>query len=270
MSQWVTLAEAASLVEDGYTIAPGGMTLYRRPVAFVRELLRRPRRPRDLTLLAFTAGYESDLLVGAKCATRVRSCYFGLEVFGFAPMFTELTQRGQLTVIEETEASLALGIRAGIGGLNFMPSHAWVGTDLPTLRPDVKQVTDPYSGEVMTAFPALSVDIAMIHALEGDETGNIRLNNNTGVDLELVYLAKTVIATVERRVGRVIPSADSTIIAGTGIDFLALAPGGAWPTSCYPLYPLAGREFFHYVEACAAGEFDRYLDEFLLREPPKL
>jgi len=33
------LADAAALVRDGDTLALGGMTLYRRPVAFARALL---------------------------------------------------------------------------------------------------------------------------------------------------------------------------------------------------------------------------------------
>src|SRR5262245_36975735 len=86
---WISLEEAAALVSDGQTIALGGMTVYRRPVGFVKALLRRDPRPRDLTLLCFTAGYESDLLIGAGCVSTVRSVYFGLESFGLAPMFTE-------------------------------------------------------------------------------------------------------------------------------------------------------------------------------------
>src|SRR5215468_6410484 len=100
----ISLTEAAALVKPGQTLALGGMTLYRRPVAFVYELLRRDPRPTDLTLLNFTAGYESDLLVGAGCVSHTRSCYFGLEIFGLAPMFTASTT---IDVIQETEASLA-------------------------------------------------------------------------------------------------------------------------------------------------------------------
>src|SRR5215207_11668647 len=104
MHQQLSLSEAASLVQDGMTIALGGMTIYRRPTAFVRELLRCDPRPRDLTLLCFTAGFESDLLVGAGCVKTVRSVYFGLESFGFAPMFTEKANRGELEILEETES----------------------------------------------------------------------------------------------------------------------------------------------------------------------
>ena len=61
----LSLTEAVTLVQPGHTLGLGGNMLYRRPVAFVYELLRQPDPPRDLTLLCFTAGYESDLLVGA-------------------------------------------------------------------------------------------------------------------------------------------------------------------------------------------------------------
>ncbi|HLV34771.1 MAG TPA: CoA transferase, partial [Spirillospora sp.] len=143
MSRYISLSTAASLIEDGQTIALGGMTIYRRPVEFVRALLRRDPRPKDLTLLCFTAGFESDLLVGAGCVSTVRTVYFGLESFGLAPMFTDAAQRGLIRVMEETEASIVMGMRATMGGVGFMPSRAWVGTDMPALRPDVKTMYDP-------------------------------------------------------------------------------------------------------------------------------
>jgi glutaconate CoA-transferase subunit A len=257
--QWISIEDAADLIVDGQTVAFGGMTVYRRPLAFVKALLRRTPRPRDLTLLCFTAGLESDLLVGAGCVQTVRSCYFGLESFGFAPMFTQAAQKGQIEVVEETEASLALGIRAGIAGVGFMPSKAWFGTDLPRLRPDVKRVTDPYSGDELMAFPAIHCDVAILHGLEGDKHGNVRVNNNVGVDVELIYLAKTVIVTVERVVDDMARTVDSLLIPYPGADYIVHAPRGAWPTSCYPDYPVAGGEFMRYVDACNAGAFDDYL-----------
>jgi len=262
-AEWIDIKQAAALVPDGSTLALGGMTVYRRPVAFVRELLRRDPRPRDLTLLCFTAGIESDLLVGAGCVSAVRSAYFGLESFGFAPMFTEAAQRGTIRVIEETEASIVMGMRAQMGGVSFMPSLAWIGTDLPTLRPDVKTVSDPYTGETLTAFPAISCDVAVLHGLEADRAGNVKLNNNIGVDMEVSYIADKVIVTVERIVERVEKSSDGPILPAPVVTHIVHAPRGAWPTSCYPEYLLGGGEFMRYVDACNAGQFDDYLAEFL-------
>jgi glutaconate CoA-transferase, subunit A len=259
MTKFLDLLEAVMLVQDSSTLALGGMTLYRRPVAFVRELLRREPRPCDLTLMCFTAGYESDLLVGAGCVSRVRSVYFGLESFGLAPMFTEKANRGDLEVVEETEASIVLGLRAQAGGVSFMPSTAWIGTDLLKLRPDVKTISDPYTGEMLTAFPAIPVDVAVIHALEADDAGNVKINNNLGIDPELVYVADTVIVTVERMVEKVERSTDGMIIPAPGADYIALAPCGAQPTACYPDYPIKGAVLLDYIEACNAGKFEEWL-----------
>jgi glutaconate CoA-transferase subunit A len=258
----ISLAEAASWVQPGQTLALGGNMLYRRPVAFVRELLRRPDPPADLTLLCFTAGYESDLLVGAGCIRATRTCYFGLEAFGLAPMFTQAASAGTIDVIEETEASLAFGIRAQMAGVGFMPSTAWLGTDLLKLRPDVQTVIDPYSREELVAFPAIQADVAVIHARVADRRGNARLNKNLGIDPELAVVARQVIVTAEEVVESL---AEDVTIPGLMVDGVVHVPRGAWPTSCYPHYPVAGGELLNYIEACAAGQFDAYLRRALAR-----
>lgn len=255
----VTLAEAAAVVQNGQTLALGGMTLYRRPVAFVRALLQRAECPHELTLLNFTASYESDLLVGAGMIRQTRTCYFGLEAFGLAPMFTQEATAGTIDVLEETEASLALGIRAALNNVGFMPSRAWIGTDLPRLRPDVKTVSDPYTGETLMAFPAIACDVAVLHATVADRAGNARLNKNLAIDRELAYLAEKVIVTAEEIVDRL---EDDVDVPAPLTTMVAHAPRGAWPTSCYPLYPVGGGEIMHYSEACAAGEFEQYLQRF--------
>lgn len=257
------LEYGAHLIEDGMTIALGGMTLYRRPMAFVRALLSRERRPRDLTLLCFTAGMESDLLIGGGCVRAIRSAYVGLESFGFAPMFTRAVQDGTLQVIEETEASIALGIRAQLGGVGFMPSRAWLGTDLPKLRPDVKTIIDPYTQETLIAFPAIGCDVAIVHALKADERGHFLLNHNLGIDSELIYSAERVIVTVEEVVPSLTRTLEGTIFPHPASDVLIHAPQGAHPSSCYPRYGIDGHALLAYVDACNRGEFDAYLEAFL-------
>ena len=260
---YVPVDEAAAVVKDGDTLALGGMTLYRRPVGFVKALLTRRRPPTELTLLSFTGGLESDLLVGAGCVKRVRSAYFGLEAFGLAPMFTQYVQSQRLEIIEETEASIVMGIRAQIAGVGFLPSNAWLGTELPSLRPDVKTVLDPYSGDERVAFPAIPCDVAVIHGLAGDRQGNVLINNNLGIDMELVYVANTVIATVERVVDQLERTTDGVIIPRPGCDMVVELPGGAAPSSCYPLYPLAGAAILEYSEACNAGRFQEFVKRFV-------
>jgi glutaconate CoA-transferase, subunit A len=261
----MSLAEAARLVpEAGATLAFGGVTLYRRPMAFALALLRRfavESAPRELTLLNFTAGVESDILVGAGMVRRVRSCYFGLEVFGLAPHFTTAAGRGDLEVVEESEASLALGLRARLGGVGFMPSPAWTGTDMFKLRPDVRTVIDPYSGEELTAFPALSADVAVLHALEADPEGNAALGAHLGLDRELALVAAQVIVTAEK----IVPRLERADIVGPVVSAVVEASGGAWPTSCHPLYPLDGLALLEYTEQAGQVTYARLLDTWFRR-----
>lgn len=259
----MNLEEAAALVPSNCMLALGGMTIYRRPIAFVRALLRRYRQtgePNNLTLLAFTAGLESDLLVGAGIVSRVRSCYFGLEAFGLAPMFTYKANHGEIEIIEETEASLAFGLRAQTAGIGFMPGRGWLGTDLPRLRPDVKTVIDPYSGEELMAFPALRPDVAVIHALQADQDGNFVIGKNKGIDEELSLTAKTVIVTADT----IVPELAQADVVGPLCNALVHAPGGALPTSCHPLYPLDGNMLMAYTEQVAdAVSFEAFLQRWL-------
>lgn len=249
----INLEQAAEQVPSGCTLALGGMTLYRRPVAFVLKLLERFYRtgePRDLTLLSFAGGIESDLLVGANMVSQVRTCYFGLEIFGLAPMFTYYANRGEIRVIEETEASLAFGLRAEIAGVGFMPGQGWLGTDLPKLRPDVKTIIDPYSGEELMAFPAIKPDVAVIHALRADEEGNAIIGKNKCIDEELVLTAETIMVTTEEFVSPL----EEVDIIGPLVDYLIEAPQGASPTSCHPLYPMDGESVLNYTEQVSDPE----------------
>ena len=258
MDKVISLAEAAAFVRSGETLALGGMTLYRRPVAFVRELLKTDVR--DLTLLCFTASYESDLLVGAGRVRAVRTCYFGLEAFGLAPMFTQRVTRGDVRVIEESEGSLAFGLRATLAGVGFMPGPGWVGTDMLKVRPDVKVIDDPYTGKPVAAFPAIACDVAVIHAPIADRAGNARLGGNLSVDRELSMAARHVVVTAEEIVDELDAPVD---IGQTFTTAVVHAPHGARPSSCYPHYPLDGAEILRYIDACTAGQFDAYLREIL-------
>src|SRR5512139_538053 len=249
-----SFAEAAKLVESGDTLSLGGMNLYRRPVAFVRELLKTDVR--DLTLLNFTSSYESDLLIGAGRVKTLRTCYCGLESFGLAPMFTMLATAGKLQLIEETEASIAFGLRATLAGVGFMPGQGWIGTDMLKARPDVKVIDDPYTGQPVVVFPAQKVDVAVVHAPLADRFGNARLMGNLAIDQEISLVAKTVIITAEEVVDELDAQIDLTGLSTTAI---VKAPCGAWPTSCYPCYHLDGEEILRYVDACAAGKFAEYV-----------
>lgn len=252
----IDLAAAVDYVQDGHTLAIGGMTLYRRPMAFVRALLKRSKPPVNLSLVALTASLEADMLVGAGLVTQTQTCYFGLESFGLAPMFTAAANAGQIIIKEESEASMASGLRAALAGVGFMPSRAWLGTEMFAARPDIKTITDPYTGQTVTAFPAIRADVAVIHVLKADRSGNCVLGGNPTIDGDLASICQHVIITAEELVDRLQEPID---LISQQVSAVVHCPQGAWPTSCYPKYALDGEEILRYIDACNQGDFDQYL-----------
>jgi acyl CoA:acetate/3-ketoacid CoA transferase alpha subunit len=250
-----SLGDALDLIPDSdFSLAFGGVTLYRRPMAFSLALLRRYQQtgsPSRITLTCITAGLESDILIQSGAVDAIRTCYAGLEVFGLAPHFTDAIAHSELKMIEETEASFAYGLRATLAGVGFMPSTAWQGTDLLRLRPDVQSIEDPYTGETLTAFPAIKPDIAVIHALEADRRGNCTIGINQGIDRELALAAGKVIVTCER----IVEKLDKADIIGPAVSAVVETPNGAWPTSCHPHYTLDGEAVLEYTEKSLGDDY---------------
>jgi glutaconate CoA-transferase subunit A len=109
------------------------------------------------------------------------------------------------------------------------------------------------------AFPALRPDVAVIHALRADRMGNAQIGRHLGIDPELSLAARTVIVTAEEIVERL----DQVEIVGPLVTGVALAPRGAWPTSCHPLYAVDGAALLDYLDACGREAFDEYLAQRL-------
>ena len=127
-----------------------------------------------------------------------------------------------------------------------------------------KSSTNPYlPGEQIVAFPAIPWDVAVIHAVKADPSGNALLNTNLGLDVELSLGAPEVIITAEE----IVDQFDGPVqIAGAAVSTVVHAPQGAWPTSCYPLYPMDGGEIIRYADEANAG-FDAYYAALVERAP---
>jgi glutaconate CoA-transferase subunit A len=127
------------------------------------------------------------------------------------------------------------------------------------VRPDVKLVDDPYGEGQYVAFPAISCDVAVVHALRADWAGNAHIGSNMAIDNELGLAGQRVIVTTEELVEQLGAPIDLTRLR---VDAVVHVPGGAWPTSCYPFYAVDGREIMRYSESCPDG-FDAFLESFL-------
>ena len=263
-SKLTSLADAAALVHDGDMLGIGGMTLYRKPMAFVRELARAGRS--GLTLLGFCSSFDAELLAAAGALKTLRSCYFGLEFLGLAPGLRRATEQGTIGIVEETECTLAIGLQAALMRVPCLPSRdCEVGTDYFRIRPDLKRAPCPVSGELLTWFPALAPRVAVIHAPLADAHGNAWLGGQHAIDTQLAMAAEVTIVTAER----IAPTAEVRDAAGGAglvsfmVDAVVEVPGGAHPTSCFPDYPVDVVHLTRYLQDARRRATPQYLERYV-------
>jgi len=263
-----TLAEAISLIHDGDTVALGGHTLRRHPMAAAMEIVR--QRKRDLHLLGWNSGIDIDLLVGAGCARIVETSYVGISGFGLARNFRRAAEAGAIEIREHSEISALDMFRAGASGMAFIASSVLLGTDVPNTNPRIATVTSPFDGRAYTAVQAAQPDVAIIHAHSADRHGNVQLDAlhwpDNDADVFVGWAGRTTIVTVEQLVSdeAVREHPDRTILPRDAVTCVVEAPFGAYPCCCDDRYTYDLGYVADYYAASADSEaFASHLDEWV-------
>jgi glutaconate CoA-transferase subunit A len=258
----MSLEEAIStFVSDGDLVGFGGLSFWRKPISACREIIRQNKK--DLTLCTFVGGIEIDMLIAAGCASEVRSCFVGMEIFGMAPHFRKAVESGLIKISEESEATIALGLRASYLKVPFMPLKGIIGTDMPKVRKDIKQIEDPLgSGIQVMAVPKIDLDVAIIHVPYADEFGNGNIPGAVWMDADMAKTAKKAIITCEKLVEtddiRNLPGKAQLPIQTT--TAVIKMPFGAHPTSCYPIYTFDPLHIQCYLKT----NFEEYKKKFII------
>jgi glutaconate CoA-transferase, subunit A len=230
MAELVSLADAVrDLVADGDAVALEGFT-HLIPHAAGHELIRQGRR--DLALIRMTPDIVYDQLIGMGCARKLVFSWGGNPGVGSLHRFRDAVERGwpaPLELEEHSHAGMAAAYAAGAADLPFGMLRGYAGTDLAR-HTRIGIVTCPFTGEELTAVPALRPDVGIIHAQRADRRGNVQLWGISGVQKETVLASRRSIVTVEEVVDELEPRPGAVVLPGWAIDAVACAPGGAHPS----------------------------------------
>jgi glutaconate CoA-transferase subunit A len=260
-SKLMSLEEAVSTyVEDGDLVGIGGLSFWRKPISACREIIRQDKK--NLKLCTFVGGIEVDMLVAAGCVSEIKACFVGVEVFGMAPNYRKAVESASIKVSEESEATIALGLRASYLKVPFMPLKGIIGTDFPKVRSDIKQIEDPLgSGTQLMAVPKIDLDVAILHVPYADEYGNGNISGAVWMDDDMAKTAKKTIIICEKLVEtediRNLPGKAQLPIQTTSA--IVKIPFGAHPTSCYPFYTFDPLHIQEYLKS----NFEEYKNKFI-------
>jgi glutaconate CoA-transferase, subunit A len=233
-----------SLVTDGQTVALEGFT-HLIPHAAGHEIVRQGRR--DLTLVRMTPDVIYDQLIGSGCARKLIFSWGGNPGVGSLHRFRDAVEHGwpaPLELEEHSHAGVAAAYAAGAANLPFAVLRGYRGTDLAA-RTRVATIECPFTGEELSAVPAIRPDVGIVHAQQADGRGNVQLWGISGVQKEVVLASRRSLITVEEIVPELEPRPGAIVIPGWVVTAVALAPGGARPSYALGYYD---RDNGFYVE----------------------
>jgi len=235
--QFLSLKDAiAGHVADGQTVALEGFT-HLIPFAAGHEIIRQGRR--RLTLVRMTPDLIYDQMIGMGCADRLVFSWGGNPGVGSLHRLRDAIQQqwpGPIALDERSHAAMAAAYQAGASGLPFGMLAGFVGSDLPTVNTNIKFITCPYSGQVLSVVPALRPDVTIIHAQCADRRGNVLLKGIVGVQKEAALAASQVIVTVEEIVDHLQAHENAVILPHWVVSAIAVVPGGAHPSYVHGVY----------------------------------
>lgn len=264
-SKLTSLQEAAAIVKDGQRLTLGGFAIYQRPMAFARELVRQGRR--DLTIVGVVNAIEADLLIGAGCVSRIETSYVGLEKFGLARNFRRAAEAGTLDTVDYPELIAWDRFRASQEGIPFWPCTFLGGSGIVEYNKDIVPFDCPVTGARLWAVPPAAPDVVVVHAVMGDEYGNVAFHNRKmlpqSVDITHTRSCDTIIVTVEKIVsGREMRKRPDLVeIPALRTTHIVEVPFGAHPTSLLGIYDCDEDAFRDYATASGTPEtFADYLD----------
>ena len=267
-----TLDQAVADIESGMTIGIAGWGSRRKPMAFVRALLRTDVT--DLTVVTY-GGPDLGLLCSAGKVGKVYYGFVSLDSPPFYdPWFSKARTTGAIVAREMDEGMLRCGLQAAAQRLPFLPTRAGLGSSVPDFWDgELKTVTSPYPTgagyETLIAMPALRLDAAFAHLNLGDKHGNAAY---TGID---PYFDDLFLMAADRRylsVERVVPTDElvkavppqALLVNRMMVDHVVAAPNGAHFTTAAPDYGRDEKFQRHYASAAAEeSTWQEFVDTYL-------
>jgi len=257
VTEFLPLAEAIRReVHPGCSLAAEGFT-HLIPHAAGAEIIR--QNLRHLKLIRMTPDIIFDQMIGMGCADAVVFSWGGNPGVGSLFRLRDAWEKGvphPVAFEEHAHAAMAAAWAAGAAGMPCAVFKGYRGTDYPEVNPNIRSVTCPFSGEELTAVPALRPDVAVIHAQRADRRGNVWLTGILGVQKEAVLAAARSIVTVEEIVDSVDESRGGRVIPHWAVDVVCEAPLGAFPSYAEGYYDRSNRFYQRW------GEVSRDYDGF--------
>jgi glutaconate CoA-transferase subunit A len=265
-SKLISLDEAGKIIASKKIVSLAGSHSADAAMSLIRAAIRAGAK--DMTLIPpITTSMAADLPIAAGMLKKLYLSYVGFEIFGMAPAFRKAAQEGTLDIVEADEPFILLGTQAAAGGKPFNAvQYLYDGTDHKTLNPELKKITDPFTGKDVWLIPPLRSDVFIMHAQVCDQYGNAQCWGGTGQERDKAKAADIVIVQADEIVGSEVIQKDpsKTTVPGLWVDHVVHAPFGAHPTFSSASYSVDDKHLKVYIDMVKEGRAQEYIDKYIL------
>lgn len=273
MTDFVPLADAVrENLHDGDAVAFEGFT-HLIPFAAGHEAIRQGFK--DLVLIRMTPDVLYDQMVGMGMARKMVFSYIGNPGVGLLRRCRDAIENGfpnRPELEEHSHSAMANAYEAGAAGLPLAVFRGYRGAGLAQVNPNIKSITDPFTGEVLAALPAIRPDVTFIHAQKANRRGDVLVEGIIGIQKEAVLAAQRAVATVEEIVDNfddVHPNA--CVLPHWTLKAVALVPGGAHPSYAHGYYQRDNKRYLDWDKISADRDgFRAWMDENVLSVGPDM
>jgi len=171
-----------------------------------------------------------------------------------------------IEVEDSTNFVICLALSAGAMGIPFLPTKTLLGTDMLRYNERIREMVCPYTGERLALIPAITPDVAIIHAQRADTTGNTHLWGSTGIVKEACLASHRVIVSVEEIVDRevIVSDPNRTTVPGFVVSAVVHEPWGAHPSPVQGYYDRDHECYKRYHEETRTEKgFARWVDQWV-------
>jgi glutaconate CoA-transferase subunit A len=267
MTEFLELDKAIQkYVHDGDSVAAEGFT-HLIPHAAGLEIIR--QKIRHLTLIRMTPDIIFDQMIGMGCADKVVFSWGGNPGVGSLYRLRDAYQKGvphSMEFEEHAHAAMANAYQAGASGMPAAFFKGYRGTEYPKVNSNIRFVQCPFTGEELTAVPAIRPDVAIIHAQKADREGNVWMKGSLGVQKEAVMAARHSIVTVEEVVDSVDENSGGTVIPRWPISAVCEVPLAAFPSYAEGYYDRSNSFYIKWGEVSQDYDtFREWMDTFVMK-----
>lgn len=229
--KYVNLSEIDKIIKSNSTIAIGGFTINRKPIAIIKEIAKSDIN--NLNLFTLAGSLDVDLLVEKSKVKKISAAYVGYEGIGFSKITRKAVESGNVAFEDLTEILYYLRLKAGAIGTPFIPTESIINSDIFKINSACKKIKDPFTKKVLCAVKGIKPDVCIIHAQKADKFGNILIDESDFSEREMAQASKIRIFSVEE-IGELKPN--QITIHKDFVDYIVVVKNGAYPTGCKNYY----------------------------------